>query len=203
MYNFSLSLQCIIKTHLVMYKNILSTFFTFIINPAKAWQDVSNKESGILNSNTYAYILLGLTSLFAFIGSAIHAEDFNWQLGIKEASLLFISLFIGIYLSTFVVRILHEHICKNPISFNTGIEFTIYSFSCIFLINMAGELIRDIFYIQIVALYTIYIVWEGSINYLSVPNNKRTLFVVCTSGTIILSPILIRYLMVLLMPGME
>ncbi len=68
---------------------------------------------------------------------------------------------------------------------------------------MAGELIRDIFYIQIVALYTIYIVWEGSINYLSVPNNKRTLFVVCTSGTIILSPILIRYLMVLLMPGME
>lgn len=186
-----------------MYKNILFIFFTFIINPAKAWQDVANKESGVLNSNTYAYVLLGFTSLFAFIGSVIHADEFNWQSGIKEASLLFISLFIGIYLSTFVVRIMHEHTCKTPISFNQGIEFTIYSFSCVFLINMAGELIRDIFYIQIIALYTIYIVWEGCTNYLSIPNNKRTLFVLCTSGTIILSPIIIRYLMVILMPGME
>ncbi|HNZ85487.1 MAG: DUF1282 family protein [Paludibacteraceae bacterium] len=188
-----------------MYKELIKTIALFIAKPVKAWEYINTKNPTENNPlHSYAYPLMGLGSLSAFIVALVNnGSNDGFQIALKEASLLFISSFIGLYTAAFLIRIFYEKYCKEPLSFDVTIQFVVYSSSVIFIINLFNQVTSSIFFLQIFSLYTIYIVWEGSIHFLKIEESKRASFVLFSAFCMILLPIAITALMKFFMPGLQ
>jgi hypothetical protein len=188
-----------------MYKELIRIVALIIAKPIKGWEYINTQKSTEENAlNSFAYPLMGLGALSAFIVALINNSEHNgFQIALKEASLLFISSFIGLYTAAFLIRLFYEKYCAETMPFNTAIKFVVYSSTVIFIINFFNQVTSSIFFIQIFSLYTIYIVWEGSIHFLQVEDSKRAGFVLFSAFCMILSPILMIALMKFFMPGLQ
>ena len=187
-----------------MYKQIARTIYLFITTPAKAWKELNSENSSEEKAlNNYAYPLIGIGTLAAFIAGLFKGNFINFQVGLKNASLLFITCFIGLYLAAFLIRWFYEKHMKKKMLFSTSMIYVVYSSTVIFIINFLTQLTDGIFFIQIFSLYSIYIAWEGASELLEIEDSKRAGFVLFSSLSIILSPVGLSYLIKLLMPAMQ
>lgn len=185
---------------------MLSIFPSILATPRKGWEHaaaVTSKKAVLLR---YALPLIFIDSLCAFANTFIVSDSVQWVTGVWRFIVMFISLFMGVYLADFCIRISYRSLFKTKPDFSRTLIFTIFSFSVVMAVIILDELVEDMFFISAFYLYTFYIVYEGCNIFFQmddVPSDKKNIFILVASLAIMAWPVLIRRLLFVAMPGLQ
>jgi len=155
-------------------KFIIQRIINIILNPAKTWEAIYSENRQV--KVTRYYIVLPLTLLVAVsasIGSYVFTHSqlsvvYSVVSGIKYLILLL----IVIYLTSVIFN---EITSALDLGKNFSISFTIIAYSIIpFLLCLVVSLIfESLFFINVLALYGLYIFWIGAEKMLNPPDHKK------------------------------
>lgn len=186
---------------------MISIFPTILVTPKKGWEAVKNlaptKKEVLLR---YAMPLLAIAGISAIIGEYIEAGDLTWKIGFNRLITMVIPLFMGIYISAFLLKGTYKLLFDKTYQFADMLIFTIFSYSCIIAVLILNELFEEtFFFLGIFYLYTVYIVYEGSNVILGIEtkSEKKLQFVAIASSIILACPWLIGLFMRFAMPGLK
>lgn len=176
------------------YKDLFNTIVSLLSVPGNVWKRVREEEDGQL-SGAYVYPMIALCGLAAFFGklfgNGIGESDFQYIM--TECCGVFVSLFGGYFLATFLVeqygirflnRSRNEHfLCQKLVGYSMTVLFVLEIFNGLF----PGFLILR----WILQFYIVYIVWEGAKELMEVGENKLLSYTLVCSVIILLSPVLV------------
>jgi hypothetical protein len=155
-------------------KNILT-------NPAKAWETIDS-ESKSVNSiqNNLLLPLILLVSISAFAGSLMYTNaEMSGIYSILTGVKCFILLFCSVYATAFI----HKEI-TYPLDLgrNFALSFRLISFSLVpfLLCQVLSSFFESLLFINLLALYGLYIFWTGSEKMLAPQAHKRMPMLIAT-----------------------
>jgi hypothetical protein len=157
-------------------KNILT-------NPAKAWETIhsENKSVNSLTNNLLLPLIL-LVSISAFAGSLMYTNaEMSGAYSILTGIKSFFLLFISVYATAFI----HKEI-TYPLDLgkNFTLSFRLVSISLVpfLLCQVLSSFFESLLFINILALYGLYLFWTGSEKLLMPPAHKKKAMVIATFG---------------------
>jgi hypothetical protein len=160
-----------------LFKSLLRIIFT----PGKAWDIVlmENRPIKILR-NSFLFPLIAIVSISAFLGSIIFANEtlqpvYSVMVGVKFFLLLLIVPFISAFILNEITKPLD--LGKN---FTTSFRLIVYSMTPFFLCQIASHLFESLIFVNILALYGMYIFWAGAEKILNPPDYKKMPLLIAT-----------------------
>jgi hypothetical protein len=188
-----------------MLKQLFFLLFMLISNPNKAWNRLAEKQE---NRNedfykSYLYPVLGWITLLSFAGTLFSIEKFDVQIALKIVIKQITVYFGGFYLASIVLSEWILPRFKETKDIHLCERFVGYSSALIYAIAMLKSLFPSLFFLSLIALYSVYMIWEGAANYLKIREDSMVKFTVLSGITIILSPIVLNFLIEWLIPGMK
>lgn len=189
-----------------MFKNLFVLLFNIIVYPEKTWKKLI-EETDVNNENfykSYLYPVVGIIALLSFIGVLISIKQFDVQLALKTVIKDILTYFAGFYLASFCLnKWLIPYFAKEEARMILSERFTGYSSAVIYLAAMISALFPSLFFVQIAVLYSIYIIWKGTIYYLQIEESNWVKFTIFASILIIFTPFLVGTIISFIMPGMK
>lgn len=180
-----------------------ASFSELIIDPSKAWEHLKRLSGGrktpIFKATILSILIAGLVN---FIGVSFVDTDIDLISGIKSGITIIFSLFISIYISSFINLITFENLTKKEAKLGEIFNFTAFLYSLPFLIYALEPILTIVFFYKIFLLYTFYIAWIGTEHFIEVPNDNRVIFTTVCGLSVLLTPIVISKILTILMPGL-
>lgn len=187
-----------------MYKDIFKWVVLIVSQPAKAWEQLKNKEEKKDEFlSRFIYPLIGILTVAAFLGIFVTRKEFDIEIALKASILTLVASFGGFFLSVYILNEIWAGLFKREKDNKLWQRFVGYSSVLMFSLNIVLELIPELFFLPIFSLYTFYIVWEGAPIYMEVEDEDRLKFTVISTSLILITPYAIRFVMALLMPGLH
>lgn len=148
------------------YKLLFSRTKNLIVSPKSEWSTIHTEKSD-LNSilSEYALPYIGVLTLITFVSYITSHQGYAFSSALKFALSEFTSLFGGLYITYFItLNILPKFTLTVNSSDLKNVAFKICAYGSIilYLVKILIELIPQVVYLQIIALYTAYIVWLGT-----------------------------------------
>lgn len=183
-----------------MFKKIFQRIFMIISQPVKTWNFLSaendKEEIGDAYLKNYVYPIFGIITLAAFVGVFINGE-FEQSVRLEKALLqtikIFLILFSGFFLASYSIDKLMVRNFFGKSNVKHCQRFVGYSSSLIYALIFVFLLFPGLrFFAYIFALYTFYIVWEGSLLYMHIKEEVRVKFTALIAMIVLFSPFLIE-----------
>jgi len=185
-----------------MSKQLIILLFNFIIRPQKTWKECSEKQdndnSGFFQS--YLYPVFGIIALFAFAGILLKLKAWNVQIAIIQVIQKTIPYFVAYFLVVFALSRLSLKFFGEKLTNSVCERFTGYASAAVYVTAMLYALLPFFPFVQILTVYTFYIVWQGAIHYLQIKRENLTKFTIFAGILIIFTPLVVQYLLILAMP---
>jgi hypothetical protein len=144
---------------------------------------------------------LGIIALLSFLGLLISPESFDFSSALKTVLKQVLITGGSFYLSAYSIsRWLFPRVDLSPNRFLSE-RFTGYASSMIFAIVMLKSLFPSLFFLEIISIYTFYMVWVAASVYLKISEEHLVRFTVIAGIMILLLPAIIGGLIRLLMPN--
>lgn len=163
------------------YKFSLSLVKDIIFNPIKAWETIdSENKSIILTRNSFLFPLILLVSGSAMAGSLIFTNSelspvYSVFEGIKCFLLFYISVFATAYILNKITYTLG--LGKN---FPNSFRLIVYSVVPLLLCQALSRLFESLLFVNVLALFSLYIFWTGMERILTPPDNKKMLLLIAS-----------------------
>jgi len=157
-----------------------------IINPIKAWEiiDSENKSVSVIR-NSFLFPIILLVSVSAAAGSLIYTNAelspvYSVFVGIK----CFLLYYITVYASAFILR---EITYPLDLGRNFAISFRliVYSIVPFLLCQILSRLFESLLFVNILALYGLFIFFAGTEKMLTPPGYKKMPMLIATTLTFI------------------
>ncbi len=183
-----------------MYKKIFQRIFVIISQPAKSWNflsaDDNDKENGEAFLKSYIYPIFGLITLIAFVGLFINGK-YEHANRLEMALLLtiktFLVLFSGFFLASFFLNKVVIKYFSGDDNFKYCQKFVGYASSLIYVLIGISLLLPWLKYFSyLFSLYTVYIIWNGSLSFMHIKEEMQVKFTAWASVIILFSPFLIE-----------
>ena len=179
-----------------------------IFQPAKTWSELADeKEEEIVDNDsffkTYLYPVIGIVALLTFAGVFFHKKEFSVELALRLTINALISLFVGFYLASHLLSEMMLKFFSDKKQYKLCQRFIAYSSALIYVMYMVLALFSGYNFLLLILLYTVYIVWEGAVSYMQIPEEQRINFTMFASAIVLLSPFIIKWIMFMTMPGMK
>jgi hypothetical protein len=187
-----------------MYKELFFLLLRLTVSPEKTWMRLSEKQEEETQEKFYAsylYPVIGIIALFAFAGILLK-DGFNVQLGLKTVIKEVVTYFFSFYASAYVLSKLLTSYFAFPCDQQNSERFVAYSSAVIYVVAILYSLFPSFFFLNIFALYTVYIIWQGTVYYLRLPEANWVKFTTFASLVIILMPGILAWIISKLMPGL-
>jgi hypothetical protein len=165
---------------------MVNKFFLFvvkdiIINPIKTWESIDSENRSVsVIKNFFLFPLILLVSLSAFTGSLIYTNSelspvYSVFVGIK----CFILLYLTVYATSFILK---EITYPLDLGRNFGVSFRLISYSVVPLIlcQILSRFFESFLFVNILALFGLYIFWTGIERILTPPVYKKIPLLVAT-----------------------
>jgi hypothetical protein len=158
----------------VMVKDIL-------MDPVKAWQTInSNKRPVITITLSFLLPLIIFVSAAAIAGSllftnSVSSPGFSVLMGIKCLLVLFITIYGSAYILT---RITYQPELSND--FFTSFRLIAYSAVPFLLCQLLSCLFESLLFVNVLALYGLYIFWTGLEAIIIPPSRKKKPILIVT-----------------------
>lgn len=129
----------------------------------------------------FYYPLLGFMSLVIFFFAGMRGdgtgEGFDFQIGMMRMVRVLVAYFVGPYLAYLLIRESLEVIFKFPNPDKERLmNFVFYCTGFLMALEMLMAVFPAIRYFQFIAVYLVFITWNGSHTYIRVDERKRWLF---------------------------
>ncbi|MDR0348446.1 MAG: YIP1 family protein [Tannerella sp.] len=187
-----------------MLKDIFNRLISLIFRPSQTWIKLKarkdDKESFL---SSYLYPLIGLVALAAFLGVLLSYKEFNIEIALKATIKALVSYGGGFFLSAYILNEVWQNYFKRSENIKQCQAFVGYSSSAMFLISIILSLLPEFFFLHAAVLYTLYLIWTGVIPYMEVNKEEQFRFSVLASAVIMIPPVIIRFLLFILMPGLR
>jgi hypothetical protein len=157
-----------------------------IIDPVKAWETIQSENRPIGHaSNSFLYPLLVLGAVSAFLGTFLFSHSelrpvFFILTGIKYLLLMFITIYVTAVLLKEITKAL-----DISCSFNVAYKLVIFSAAPLLLCQLLSRLFESFIFVNILALYGLYVFWTGIDIMLNTPQYKKLPMLIATGATFI------------------
>ena len=189
---------------MTQFKYIVKFLIALITQSEQAWNYLSNAEIKESKPDymlwNYYYPLLGFMSLVVFLCAGWRGPNpevsFDFQHGMTQMVPILVAYFVGPYLALILIKqalvVLFD--LPNPDK-NRLINFVFYSTSFLMALEMLMAAFPAFRFFQFIALYLVYITWNGSHTYIRVEEKRRWLFGFVSFLVIFFSPSIIQHLL--------
>lgn len=156
------------------YKVPLFLVKDIIFNPIKAWETIDSENKSVnLTRNSFLFPLILLVSGSAMAGSLIFTNSelspvYSVFVGIK----CFLLFYISVYATAYILN-------KITFSLDLGKDFAIsfrlivYSVVPLLLCQVLSRLFESLLFVNVLALFSLYILWTGMEKILTPPANQK------------------------------
>ncbi|MDR0748726.1 MAG: hypothetical protein LBF62_04045 [Tannerellaceae bacterium] len=189
-----------------MYQELLKWVIAIVSQPGKTLGELSKKEEkGDEFLTRFVYPLIGLITLAAFAGVLFKQKEFSVELALKSSIKALISSFGGFFLAAYFLNEFWQSMFGREKDIKLCQRFVGYSSALMYSLTIVLLLlpVSDFFFLRVFILYTVYIVWEGAVPYMEVPEAMRLKFTIIASVLIVALPEVIGFLLFMLMPGLR
>jgi hypothetical protein len=168
------------------YKFLLQRFFQILFNPAKAWESISSENRPLKDTrNSFLLPLVILVTISAFIGSFFMANSqLSFIYSLFIALKYFILLFAAIYFSAVILKEMTYALDLGR-DFSVAFKLIAYSLTPLYICLVVSSLFESLVFILIIALFGLYIFWEGEIKMLNPPEHKKMPLLIATAITVV------------------
>ncbi len=178
------------------YKELFHRSILLLSAPAKAWEEI-REEDGQNLQTSFVYPMIALCGLAMFVGMLFGngVEDFNLQLVLTECCSIFISLFGGFFLASYLINFCGERFWGRPADDRENCQKLVgYSMVVLFVLDILMGLFPSFFILRwILQFYLVYIVWEGAKGLMDIAEEKLLSYTLVSSFIILASPALIDF----------
>ena len=179
-----------------------ASFSGLLTNTIKTWERLKRlsggKKTPIFKATVLSIATVGIVN---FIGTTLQT-DIDFIEGVKSSITLMFSLFISVYISSFINLIALENLIKREARLSEVFNFTALLYRLPFLVHALEPIISLIFFYKLTLLYTFYIAWFGTEHFIEVPKDNRVVFTTVSGLSVIFMPYIISKLLTILMPGL-
>jgi hypothetical protein len=189
-----------------MYKELFNTAVLLIFRPSEAWSQLKEKkgESDELFLTRYLYPFIGLMTLAAFVAVLFTRSEFSFELALKSAIVVLLATLGAYWFASSLLKVGMERFLRCNESISVCRRFTGYASAAIFALNIVLSFFPSFFMLRFMAVYTLYIVWEGAQSgYFNLQEADYTKFTIGATLIIALSPWLLEKALFILMPGLR
>jgi len=178
-----------------MYRQLGLRLRNLITAPLKEWQMI-HREPVTFNDmlSTFALPLIGLVAVGTFISYLINQQAFLIELALKKVIVEFTALFGGLFIAWYFVFWVMKYFHFVP-SREIAAKITVYSSAPLYIVLLITALVPEIFFLQIFAFYSIYLVLTGKRILAGPKQEQKTVFSLLTGLVILGLPYIIRILL--------
>jgi len=166
------------------YKFLYHRIKYIILNPVKAWDVILFENRPIKYvRGSFFFPLIILVAVSAFLGSIFFthselSEVYSVLVGIKYLLLMYIS----VYATVFLLREITNALDLGR-DFTISFKLTAYSVAPFLLCQIISRSFESFIFINVLALYGLFIFWTGSEKLLNPPEHKKMpLLIAVTAG---------------------
>ena len=188
-----------------MKTNILTIFkhtWGLMMSTASTW-DANRTELKSENSTFKSFVLPWtiIISLVVAVFSALYSTqkvtETGFIMGFVTAIAIIGSYYISRSLAFSFFRKNHSDLfSKSDIS-----KIVAHSFTVVYLTKIVASIIPSLFFLQILNVYTVYIVWEGCRVFFNINEDERGKSMLLISLCVIFMPSIISRVILLMLPG--
>jgi hypothetical protein len=158
-----------------------------LINPVKAWDTIysENKSLGYVTFNFFIPLLL-LVAISAFFGAMLftHAE-FSRAYAVLAGIKYFIVMTLTIYATAYFLSEITKS-SGTPAYFKVSFQIVLYSVVPLLLCQILSNLFESFIFVNVLALYGLYLFWTGVEKMLDPPQPKKIMFIILTFAAFII-----------------
>lgn len=168
------------------YKFFLKRLPLIILHPGKSWGKISSETLTTRElRNYYLFPFIILVASAAFLGSLLFTNShlsfvYSLFVGMKFILLL---LFV-VYASAVTLKEITYALDLGR-RFDVSFSLMVYSLTPLFLCLIISLMFDSLIFINILALYGLYIFWAGSEKILNPPDHKRMPMIIATTVVVI------------------
>ncbi|MGQ1948563.1 YIP1 family protein [Geofilum sp. OHC36d9] len=179
------------RTTSQLYQDLFKRLWLFTIHPSEGWAEVYGEKKS-LNAilSDFALPLMALCALTTFVGFIFNHQGFSLELALKQATVIFIALFGGLYLAYFIM----SYVLSSEMEKNNVFALSAYSSGLGYVVTLITSLVPEFLMANLLVFYAAYIIWLGMQQYLNKAEmNRRVWLTVLLFVLIHLLPSLIYY----------
>jgi hypothetical protein len=156
------------------FKFFLNGIKNMILYPVKAWEtiDSENRPFKVVR-NSYFFPLIILVAVSAFAGSLIFI---NPKLSVVYSLFVAIKCFVLFYFTIYATAFIQKEITYSldlGRDFNISFRIVVYSITPFIICQIFSRLFESLLFVNIIALYCLYIFWIGVEKMLKPPQYKK------------------------------
>lgn len=181
-------------------ENILFRTWGLMMSTSQTWETIINNKTEKSFKKYFLPFLL-LCVAFVVVFKAIYADSKHLQVGFVYGVISVIAYIGAFYLTHYFTKsFINKH---HSDKYNDVIveKLISYSFSVVFAIKLITTIIPSLFFLQILNVYTVYIVWEGCRLMFDVDEDERGKIMLIVGGSVMFVPAIISKIILFMVPG--
>lgn len=183
-------------------QNIVVRSWGLMMRTSQTWEDIKNDTNNENSFKKYFIPLLVTCALIVLIFKIIYADSKLLQTGLVYAVVTALAYMGAFYLTRYFLT---SYIKKNHLEKNAPVlqeNLISYSFTVVFAIKLITTVIPSLFFLQILNVYTIYIVWEGCRTLMfEMDEDERGKIMLIVGLSIMFAPAVITKVVLFMLPG--
>lgn len=156
-----------------MIKDLFSFILLIVVKPEQAWRITRRRTpAGDDLRKRVFFPALGILTLSAFVGHLLNAPHTEVSAAMKSAAVYILIALSAFYLNMIAMPMLAKGILRLQAGRRRWEAFILHSYAPIYLLTVAYLLLPQMIILNILMLYTVYIVWQGCVHYWELPEEK-------------------------------
>ncbi|OIP82392.1 MAG: hypothetical protein AUK44_07805 [Porphyromonadaceae bacterium CG2_30_38_12] len=185
-----------------LFSNIIQRSWGIMMSTSNTWSSIAAQNDTNRESFKQHFIPLAVAcSVLTLIFSTLYADSKPIEAGFLNAILLLISYFAAFYFTRYISMRFFKKNHPALASVVTIEKIISYSFSVVILIKAITIVIPSLFFLQILNVYTLYVVWEASRVMWEIDEDERGKIMLLMGLSIMLAPAIVNKIIMLLIPG--
>jgi hypothetical protein len=182
--------------------NIIVRAWWLLVSTTDTWDEIATEDvskNELRKHYVFPWIAFCVLTVAVFEG--LYAKANGLEVGFLNALIAIISLVGGYFLSNSVC---FWYLRKHQPEQYTLVDcekIVSYSFTTIFILEIITTVFPSLFFLQILSIYTAYLVWEGSRAVLKMNEEERGNIVLVFTLAIVFIPVLISRIIHLMLPN--
>ncbi len=182
-------------------ENIVARSWGLMMSTSQTWEGIKaeNSTKSALKSYYMPFVLLCVGVVLVF--KMLYADSKNIETGLVFAVVTALAYMGSFYLTRyFTTRFIRtNHPDKNNASVIEKI--VAYSYAVVFVLKIVTTIIPSLFFLQILNIYTVYIVWEGCRILFDLDEDERGKIMLIVGLSAMFVPALVSKIVQLMLPG--
>jgi hypothetical protein len=183
-------------------RNIVVRSLGLFVATTPTWDKIATEkltENEIQKQYIFPWIAICVTMVFLFEG--LYASQKALETGFIKAIITAVSFLGSYFLSN---KICFWYLRKQQPEFNSALDsakIVSYSFTTMFVLKVFTTVLPSLFFLQILSVFTAYLVWEGCRAVLKLNEEERGNIVLVFTSVIIFLPIIISQIIHWMLPN--